>query len=194
MASSKNKFKYKRKKVIVFAYEGKNNKTEKMYFSHFKPCDDDFILKAFSSGVTDIKNMIESTKKKRSEYDYHANEDLTYIFVDADGNADKLKLIKEYQKKQPKDIRIIVSNPTFEIWFLNHFVKTAKPMNNDALIKELKKYLNNYQKNIDYFDNLENQLETAISNSKYQLSLNKDNPFTEVVSLFDGFVIEDKES
>ncbi len=83
--------KFKRKKVIVFAFEGKNNKTEKMYFSHFKPSDDDYILKTFSSGVTDIKNMIDSKKAKRKEYDYHANEDITYIFVDADADNNKLK-------------------------------------------------------------------------------------------------------
>ena len=183
---------YNPKKVIVFAYEGKNNKTEKLYFSHFKPADDRYILKAFSSGVTDINNMIKSAKAKRNEYDYHSSEDLTYIFIDGDNDIDKLKLINEIKTKLPNDIHIIISNPTFEIWFLNHFVKTSKSMNNDELIKELNKYLPNYQKNDDYFDNLDQRAEVAISNSNFQLELNSTNPFTDVVSLFNDKVIKKK--
>ena len=189
MAKKGSKYIYNPKKVIVFAYEGKNNKTEKMYFSHFKPSDDRYILKSFSAGVTDIKNMIKSVKAKRNEYDYHPSEDLTYIFVDGDDDINKLKLINELKEKQPKDIRIIVSNPTFEVWFLNHFIKTSKYMNNDELFKELNKYLPHYEKNNDYFDYLNPLTKEAISNSNFQLSLRKDNPYSEVVSLFSNNIL-----
>lgn len=192
MASRTRKYMFKRKKVIVFSFEGKNNKTEKMYFSHFNPSNDDYILKTFSAGVTDIKNMISSTKVKRNEYDYHASEDLTFIFVDADGDKEKLRLINEYKRKQPKDIHIIVSNPTFELWFLNHFTKTSKQMNNQELYKELNKYINNYEKNNDYYDLLEDKFGVAMTNGKYQLSLAQDNPFSEVTYLFDNDIINKK--
>jgi len=184
--------KFKRKKVIVFAFEGKNNKTEKMYFSHFKPSDDDYILKTFSSGVTDIKNMIDSTKAKRKEYDYHANEDITYIFVDADADNNKLKQIRDYKSKQPNDIHIIISNPTFEIWFLNHFIRTNKEMTNSQLLVEISKHLIDYSKNVDYFEILEGKIEKAISNSKFQMGQGNDNPISEVVSLFEDNIIVKK--
>lgn len=190
MAKTGNK--YSRKKVIVFAFEGKNNKTEKLYFSHFKPSDDNYILKSFSSGVTDIRNMIKSVKGKRAEYDYHATEDLTYIFVDGDNDSTKLSLISTIKAKLPKDIHLIVSNPTFEVWFLNHFANTTKQMNNEEIIKELKKHINNYQKNEDYYNLLEINTNIAIHNSNNQLSLNIDNPFTDVVKLLANNIIKKK--
>ncbi len=54
----KNKSQFYRKRVIVFGFEGKNNKTEMNYFSHFKPKDDRYILKCLSCGVTDPVGMI----------------------------------------------------------------------------------------------------------------------------------------
>lgn len=182
-------FKYKRKKIIVFSFEGKNNKTESLYFSHFKPSDDNYILKTFSSGVTDPINMVKSTKNKRKKYDYNASEDITYIFIDGDDDSRKIELIKNIKKTLGKDVHIIVSNPTFETWFLNHFEKTTKSMSNSELLKELNKYINNYQKSNDYFDILDSKTDIAVKNSNYQISLNKDNPYTDTVKLIENKVI-----
>ena len=63
------KGKIERKRIIVLGFEGKNNKTESNYFSHFKPKNDRYILKSFSCGVTDPRNMIKSAKEKRKDYD-----------------------------------------------------------------------------------------------------------------------------
>lgn len=180
------------KKIVVFVFEGKNNKTEKQYFSHFEPYDDSFILKRLSAGVTDIQNMVKSAKEKRKEYDYHPTEDQTYIFVDADNDMQKMNKINEVRKKLPKDIHIIVSNPTFELWFLNHFIKMSKEMTSDECEKELKKYIINYDKSTDYYDLFEDKIEVAIKNSDYQKSLAKDNPYTEVVDLFDNKILKKK--
>lgn len=164
--------KHKRKKVIVFSFEGKNNKTESTYFTHFKPCNSDYILKWFSSGLTDPKGMINSTKNKRKQYDYNSNEDLTFIFIDGD-NTERYQQIKELQKKQPKDISIIITNPSFELWFLNHFVKTSKELTNPQLLDELKHYIPKYSKNFDAYQIIQNLEQNAINNSNYQLSLKK---------------------
>ena len=181
---------YKRKKVIVFAYEGKNNKTESQYFSHFSSYDADYIIKAFPSGVTDPKNMVSTVKRKRSRLDYHANEDLTYIFVDGDCDNKKISLIKELQAKLPKDIKIILSNPCFELWFLNHFVSTGKEfLNNDEFFKELDKHINNYDKNKDYYQILSSNTKVAIKNSNNQKA-NNSSSCTDVVDLFNNKVIK----
>ena len=103
-----------------------------------------------------------------------------------------IKQIRDYKSKQPNDIHIIISNPTFEIWFLNHFIKTNKEMTNSQLLVEISKYLIDYSKNVDYFENLEGKIEKAISNSKFQMSKGNDNPISEVVSLFEDNIIVKK--
>lgn len=181
---------YKRKRVIVFAYEGKNNKTESQYFSHFSPTNNDYIIKAFPSGVTDPRNMVSTVKRKRSRFDYHASEDLTYIFMDGDCDKKKIDLINELKKKLPKDIKIILSNPCFEIWFLNHFALVGKEfLTNDEFFKELNKYIENYDKNKDYQPVLSGNLKTAIKNSNNQKSSGCSS-YTDVVDLFDNKTIK----
>ena len=164
--------------MIVFSFEGKNNKTESIYFSNFKPVNQNFILKMFSSGVNDPKKMVESTKAKRKEYDYNAKEDLTFIFMDVDDDMEKLK--------------IILTNPCFELWFLNHFVKTTRSFTNKELLDELNKYIPNYQKNHNYYDVLHEKETTAIANSVFQKIEPKDNPKTDVVLLFTKNYIKSK--
>lgn len=182
----------KRKKIIVFAFEGKNNMTESNYFHHFISTSDDYIIKSFSCGCTDLKNMIDSTKRKRKLLDYNPKEDKTYIFIDEDSNLDKMSYIEERRKNLPKDITIIVSKPSFEIWFLNHFIRTTKCFNNRTLINDLKKYIKDYEKNKDVYPLIKDKLKIAINNSLEQL--NKYNSsYTDVVNLFIQNIIKDKE-
>lgn len=159
----------KRKRIIVFGFEGKNNKTETNYFSHFKPKNDQYILKLISCGVTDIKNMISSIKSKRKDLDYNTRDDLTFLFVDADSDPKKLQEIDYYQKKQQKDFVIVKSNPCFELWFLNHFCyKTKSYSNAKELIEDLKKYIPDYEKSHDYFLMIQDKTDIAIKNSASQ--------------------------
>ena len=67
------------KKIIFLSFEGKNNKTESNYFRHFKPSNENYILKTFSSGCTDVKNMINSSKRKAARYGFSA-KDFLFIF------------------------------------------------------------------------------------------------------------------
>lgn len=182
----------KRKKIIVFSFEGKDNKTETNYFHHFVSSNSNYVLRTLSSGCTDLKNMIDSTKRKRKIFDYNSKEDKTYIFIDEDSNPDKMSYIEERRKNLPKDITIIVSKPSFEIWFLNHFIRTTKCFNNKTLINELKKYIKDYEKNKDVYQLIKDKLKIAINNSLEQL--NKYNSsYTDVVNLFIQNIIKDKE-
>lgn len=181
--------KYYRKRVIVFGFEGKNNKTETNYFSHFKPVDDRYILKCISCGVTDPVNMINSIKKKRKDLDYNYREDLTFIFVDEDCDKAKKETIDSLQAKLPKDIAIIRSKPCFELWFLNHFCETTKEyMSNDELIIDLKKFIVDYDKNKDYFEILKNHKDTAIKNSILQKDNKNCHTSTDVVKIVDKVI------
>ena len=178
-----------RKRIIVLGFEGKNNKTESNYFSHFKPKNENYIIKKVSCGVTDPANMVKSIKAKRSDYDYKPREDLTFLFVDCDCDPLKQKLIDDLQRKQGKDLIIIKTNPCFELWLLNHFCKTTKEFKtNDELFKELCKYLKDYSKNNDYYSVLKDKTYIAISNSKHQISDPNCSSFTEVFKLIDIYI------
>lgn len=185
-----NRRKIEKRRIIVLAFEGKNNKTETHYFSHFKPKDPKYDIKCFSTGVTDPRGMINSTKAKRKDLDYDSRYDLTFIFIDCDCNENKRKLVEELEKKQHNDIKIIKSNPSFETWFLNHFMKTTREFDNAGkLIDVLKKYLINYDKNKDYFDILKGYIQTAIKNSEFQLNDNCCKTFSEVVKVVTNYLI-----
>lgn len=182
-----------RKKLIVFGFEGKNNKTETIYFHHFVPCDNGFILKLVSCGVTDPKNMLDSIKQKRKRFDYNPREDRTYLFFDVDCRNDKKQLINELKCKLPKDIQFIVSEPTFEIWFINHFVNTTKTYrSNTELFEELEKYVPNYTKESDFYCIFENLIETAIKNSLFQENTSGCASHTDVYKLFNENILKQK--
>ena len=182
----------KRKRVIVFAFEGKNNKTESLYFSHFSAFDDEWIIHCFSSGVTDPRGMLLAAKKKRKKLDYNKTEDRTFIFMDADCDDKKTELINSIREGLPNDIRIIVSSPCFEIWFLNHFVYMGREYrNNQELLKELEKHLPGYDKNKDYYQKLESEIGKAIQNSNKQKTSNSKS-YTDVVDLINESVIKHK--
>ena len=141
--------------------------------------------------MSDPLGMLESTKRKRKAYDYNPREDLTFIFIDGD-NPDRYQQIKELQSKLPKDINIIATNPTFELWFLNHFKRMGKPSNDKQILKELKRYIPAYEKNLDVFSLVNKHIDKAIANSLFQLSLGQDNPKTEVVRMFKENIIKPK--
>ena len=175
----------KSKRVIVFGFEGKNNKTETRYFSHFKPKNNIYILKFISTGFTDPENMFNSIISKRKRFDY-GSKDLTYIFVDGDCDAEK---INKLQNNSKKGIKVIVSNPCFELWFLNHFIETTKEYrNNEELITDLKKYIPDYDKSKDYFNLLKNHTNDAIKNSLKQKNRNSCKTKTDVVDLLDNII------
>ena len=187
----KNRFQFKRKRLIVFSFEGKNNKTESMYFSHFEAKNKDYIIKLFSSGVTDPIKMIRETKRKRKEYDYNASEDLTYIFIDGDCKKEKIKQVIDIKKKLPKDIIIILSNPCFELWFLNHYIKTTKNyLSSKELVIDLTKHIKEYTKSLDVYPLIINKMNDAISNSEFQATSDSTESKTEVYHLFDNVIIE----
>lgn len=179
------------KRLIIFSFEGKNNKTETIYFRHFKPKDGNFVLKTFSSGCTDIKNMINSSRRKASNLGF-TSKDYLYIFVDTDLDSKKIQLIEHYKTTLPKNIKLIVSNPCFEIWLINHFSKFDRPIHsNDDLLSSLKEFLPNYQKNKDYHHILLPKLSTAIANTK-NISSSLNQYYSEVIDLFINDILIEK--
>jgi len=154
-----------RKPIILIATEGKN-KTEKTYFNHFNSRGSKYSVKPFSTGDTDPAGMLKALKRRCADNEISAkNGDLACIALDLDCKEEKAAIIRDLSAKGVNaPYMFVVSNPCFEVWFLDHFrFSTKSYMDQEDVISELKNnYISNYDKNLDVFDVLLSRLNTAI--------------------------------
>lgn len=179
------------KNKIIIAVEGKN-KTEKTYFSNFDDGKKRYSISFAKGNYTDpvnlVKMLIIEIKKLGLDLE---NNDEAYCIFDTDIDIQKNILINDaINLAKENNIKVITSNPSIEIWFLLHFEYTTSRMNNKELIKRLKKYYPNYDKNINIFKDINQNVKEAIKNAKkleeYQINNNREiksveaNPNTEI--------------
>ena len=197
---ARNKVTRKRKKIVLIGSEGKN-KTEKNYFDElFKTKDSEYICKFSKGNFTDPKGIVESTIRTMSQLDLDfENQDLVFCVFDTDVNPNKQKEIDEAIKSaKSNSIEVILSNPCFEVWYLQHFRYSTKSFqNNDEVLKELSKHIPEYKKSGTYNELIQDKEKEAIKNSirleEYHKSnfwkhnLIYKNPSTEVYKIFELF-------
>ena len=169
-AKKRNSYNRERNRFIVIVAEG-NNKTEKLYFKRFKS---DFItVKYVSGGATDPANMTKNLLSYCKKVDFDSSlGDKSYCFVDADVNPQKNIQISEADiiaADNPKyNIKIIVSNPCFEEWYMCHFGYSTKQYVSSAeLIKDIQNKIPGYTKSQEgVYDLLKSKFDDAIKNAK----------------------------
>ena len=157
----------KPKPLIILVAEGRNV-TETLYFRQFQRQHAAYNIKVLTPGsITDPEGML-----KKIEGFWHKNEmdqdkgDLGFIVLDLDCDEEKANLIKKLEAGS-KIAQFIVSNPCFEIWYILHFKYTTHVYASGAeVIRDLKNYINNYEKNRDVSGALSDKMETAIENAK----------------------------
>lgn len=174
----------KRKPVMFISLEG-NNKTEKLYLKALNKDNNKYVLIFTPGRESDPINMYKSLKKIIKESFSENDGDKAYCICDRDFEAYKLdKLMKIRQDKTTKKkISVLVSNPCFEVWFLNHFeFYTKEIMSNKSVEKTLCKYIDCYSKNGEYYDLLKDKTHDAINNSIRQLKKSKRNNENEVLA------------
>ncbi len=141
--------------------------------------------------LRDLYNMVEKESK-----DY----DKVIWVLDLDLILDN-RQINEFKKyvnalNKNKRVIILVNNPCLELWFLLHFKKTHKIFYSCAnVIKELKKYVNDYDKsekyykgNTNLYGKLKSRQKDAIRNAKVLGCLDFDNiesSKAEIYKIFD---------
>lgn len=110
-----------------------------------------------------VRNTIRKSKDEELSF---KNGDLAIGIFDLDmdrAKEDQLNQAKVLSKN--KNIRLITSNPCFEIWYLEHFGYTSKQFSSSAeLIRELKKHIPEYSKNKSSFEILYPLTSAAVSN------------------------------
>ncbi len=160
--------KIEREPVILFTLEG-NNKTEKNYINSFKKFG--LNIQITRNNETDAVNMAEHHIKECKEIGIGQQAgDAAFMLCDMDLDVSKEKKIEEARLLLEKcSSELIVSNPCFEIWFLQFFMKpSSKQYNNcDEVIKDLRKHIPNYTKSMPISEKIKfDDLNIAISNAK----------------------------
>lgn len=108
-----------------------------------------------------LKRMEDYLKKNRLQ-----KTDEAWLVVDKD-NWNKTQLKPLYQwSKQANNHKLAVSNPNFEFWLLLHFEDGQNASDSKTCLDKLKKYLPNYDKNINAGQITSQQIKKAIDRAK----------------------------
>ena len=110
-----------RTKLILIAAEGRN-KTEKLYFHELFQNNKDYRVRFTSSTETDPVGIVASAVQyiQSEELDLK-NGDLAFCAVDTDTDISKQGQINQARKlAEESGVELLLSNPCFEIWFLQH--------------------------------------------------------------------------
>ena len=190
---TKEEFKRQRKPSIFIVCEGRN-KTERTYFNHFNERYAPFNLRIINCESTDITSMAQKANSIFIDNDLDLEiGDRVYCLVDLDLEQHKYeKYVKA--KSKYKKIRIIPSNPCFEIWLQYYFVKDPKVVNSSQKAKdELTRIFPGYTESMDIVSAANWKIEQhvmAIQNSeKKNIYYDNDktevekNPYTEVADV-----------
>lgn len=152
----------------------------------------------------DLKPEIPQKKKLSEQYskviDLSKDYDKVYWIIDFDvinketreakrGAKTALQELKEYSNNIERNYKniviVIVNNPCFEYWLLLHFEATSKFYSSyDELIRQLKRYLSDYEKSQNYYTKqnkdiylrLASKLPDAITNAKRLNDFDFDTP------------------
>ena len=157
----------KRNPVVYLICEG--SETEIRYFKRFRSrgCNSDII--PISSQYKSADRLVQKAKATMGNNPYYPEDgDSIWCVFDRDDNSNEV-LLRAKQSAQKEGYHLAYSNPSFELWFLLHFVnQQAEVEDCQALIRLLKQpgRLPDYEKNKDYFDVLKPLQATAIQRAK----------------------------
>lgn len=184
----------KRNPVVYLICEG--TETEIRYFKRFRSrgCHIDII--PIPSQYKAADRLVQKARATMGTNPYYPDEgDVIWCVFDRDENSDEA-LRKAKQVAAREGYQLAFSNPSFELWFLLHFVDQRTEITDcQALIRMLKQpgRLERYEKNQDLYDQLEPLQEKAIDRAKQRIHVleeemteivcRQSNPVTTVVEL-----------
>ena len=161
------------KKSFSIAIVGDGH-TEKIYFDQLRKSERlkiDLKPELPSGGGGDYGSVLKKAEQL-SEDGY----DLVLCLIDMDKIIEENKLVAFGLKKEKLEKRggfaVFECNPSFDLWFLLHFVYSTKPyVSCDDLLKDLKIHLPGYSKNTEHlkranlYETLKDKLPTAKTNA-----------------------------
>ncbi|MDE7165139.1 MAG: RloB family protein [Clostridiales bacterium] len=183
--------------VYAIICEGRNQ-TESKYLDHFKTRKG-ISVKVVKCEDTDPVAMVDKANAVIESEGLLVGEDKVFCLVDLDNDEQRKNKIDEL-KKHNRHINFIISNPSFEVWFLFHFLDNPPRLSNgQAAKRELRKYIANYTESYDVYSReaaIRNNLDVAISRSRSKKNVQNQNehwiddgsypnPYTEVDTLME---------
>lgn len=145
----------------------KKNKTETIYFKNF--VSRDCIIKFSTGNSTDPVNMAKELVQFMNREDIKQEYgDKIYLLLDTDVNQNKQKQIDEaFKICNANGIEVILSNPTFEIWYKLHFEYTTKYFRSSKQVKdEIKLKIKDYSESMNIYPFIKSNVQIAIVNAK----------------------------
>lgn len=114
-------------------------------------------------------------KKKPKECNISLKEgDEIYCAYDVDENLDE-DLEAAERLAEANGIKILLSNPCFEIWILLHFEQTSRTYQRDELYLQVKKYIKNFEKCLEIYPLIKGQQNFAIENAERLNNIHEEN-------------------
>ena len=154
--------------ALFISVEGKN-KTERNYLKAIKQkYKSDIIVKFTNTSNSDPIKLLKDLEHLKVACDFDKRIDYSFCVLDRDYSIERLEQIKSFFSKTDFKTQIIISNPSIEVWFLNHFGFSTKYLGDGQCIKELRKHIPNYEKSEEYSDILACHLDEAFKNTSKQ--------------------------
>lgn len=159
----------KRRPVYFIFCEGKSNKTETTYLMHFKKISSSYSMVIKPTDHTEPLSMLSYAVSYCRNHGFDVrSHDLIFLLLDVDTKENVVDEERYHRKGQKKNVSVLFSNSSFEVWFLDHYIYTEKSYRNqDELIADLNRYLPEYEKNKDVFSIL-GSYEKALRNARRQ--------------------------
>ena len=157
----------KRNPVVYLICEG--SETEIRYFKKFRSRECNIDIVPIPSQYKSADKLVQKARATIGYSPYYPDEgDIIWCVFDRDDNSNEV-LLRAKQSAQKEGYHLAYSNPSFELWFLLHFVnQQAEVEDCQSLIRLLKQpnRIPDYEKNKDYFDVLKPLQAAAIQRAK----------------------------
>ena len=151
--------------VFLYAAEG-NNKTETIYLNNFKGIVRTSIKRA-DGNYTDPVKMMRQLKKQAQELELSVkNGDRAYCLIDTDTGQEKQSQIDAACQKQTDIVKVVLSSPCFEEWFLLHYRYSTGQHTSAEAVNELKRFCKGYTKSYNIYPEIQPFTDKAIQHAK----------------------------
>ena len=163
---ARNSYQRNRKSIVLLSTEGKN-KTETQYFKSIPSLK--HVIRFAQGNYTDPVNMMHALKKEFEELELETEMgDAAFCLVDSDVDPAKNSQLEKADSEAIDGIKLVVSSPCFEIWYLCHFsASTRQYGSNDEVLRILKQHIPEYKKEMTGIrEIIWNKTDTAIHNAK----------------------------
>lgn len=157
---------------ILIVCEGR--KTERIYFESLRStyrlsAVEVEVIGLAAAPITVVNAALELRKEqaRKARSGSGTSFDAVWCVFDTEIPHNNPSLPQAIDKAKANGLSLAISNPSFEYWYLLHFVFTDRAFyNSDEVCEELRNHITNYDKATDYREVLLPHTATAISRAK----------------------------